>query len=100
MQINNTPTLQIVITSVLLLLYTLIISHIYGLIIGFSPLIYINFLITVGFGLSLGIGVKVICRLCQIFDKKLFFYFGISSGDTCGLFFLGVICNFCSFERF
>lgn len=47
------------------LLITSLLAYLYTLIIQFIPLIYFNFLITVGFGITLGVLVRLLTKLTQ-----------------------------------
>lgn len=53
------------------ILLSYLVSFFYGMFIALSPLMYINFLITTAFGLSLGYGVRIISKLFKIQDKKV-----------------------------
>lgn len=47
------------------LLVTSLLGYLYTLIVLFVPLIYLNFLVTVGFGIALGILVRLLTKLTQ-----------------------------------
>ncbi len=70
--------------------WAFIISYIYGVIIAVSPLVYFNFFITVGFGLTLGYGVRIISKLSSIIDKKTSTKISLASGAL-GIYFSWVV---------
>lgn len=51
-------------------IWSLFIGFIYGIIIAFSPLVYLNIFICLGFGLALGYGTRFLSRLAKLIDKN------------------------------
>ena len=58
---------------------TLIVGFLYGIVIAVSPLVYINYFITLAFGLILGYGVRMISKLFKILNRKVIIGFSAAA---------------------
>lgn len=61
------------------ILLSYFVSFVYGMFIALSPLLYINFLITTAFGLTIGYGVRIISKLFKILDRKVIISLSIAT---------------------
>lgn len=68
------------------IVFAFCIAFFYGVIIAISPLIYINFFVTVGFGFILGLGVRFATRLFKVTHKPTAMSMAATSGIL-GLYF-------------
>ena len=62
--------LKDVLGILLSIIWTFSISYFYGLIVAISPLVYINIFITIGFGMFIGVGLKMLFKIFLITNKK------------------------------
>lgn len=62
------------------IIWTFLVSYIYGVVIAVSPLVYFNFFITLGFGMALGYGVRIISKLTSITSKSMSVKISFTSG--------------------
>lgn len=60
---ENINPLGLVFTYVVGIAITSLLAYLYNLIVQFSPIIYVNLLVTIGFGLTLGFLVRMLTRL-------------------------------------
>ncbi len=86
-QPNKTKPLIAITLSVI---FTFLISFLYGIIIAFSPLVYINFFITVGFGIVIGYVIRIFMKIFTVIDKSIALYTSVICGIL-GLYFSWVV---------
>lgn len=67
----KTSSVNIVLALTFCLIFCFGLSLVYGIIIAVSPLVYINFFITVAFGLGLGYAVKIFSKLFKIVSSSI-----------------------------
>lgn len=65
------PPLNVILFLVFGFLFTALVSFLYGVFIGVSPLVYFNVFVTVIFGLALAYGIKIIAKLFKVFKKRV-----------------------------
>lgn len=75
----------LLLSLIFLLLWVLFFSYTYGVFIAFSPLIYINLFICIGFGMALSLGVKVATSLFSVVKKKTILILSVLLG-TLGVY--------------
>ena len=88
------PPLNLILFLVFGLLFTALVSFLYGVFIGVSPLVYLNVFVTVIFGLTLAYGIKIMAKLFKVFKKKVV----ITSALVFG--FLGVYLSWVAYLLF
>lgn len=71
---------------VLTIVWAYFFAFVYGVLIGLSPLVYINFFITCGFAIVLAVGVRIISRLIKNTTAKINLLMGVAVGFF-GLYF-------------
>ena len=67
---GHLPLFNLILYGVGSLLFTIVLSFLYGVFIAVSPLVYLNVFVTGIFGLSMAYGFKIISRLFKVFKKK------------------------------
>lgn len=72
------------------IIWTFSVSSIYGVVIAVSPLVYFNFFITLGFGMALGYGVRIISKLTSITSKSMSIKISFACGIL-GIYFSWVV---------
>lgn len=68
--IENPSKFNIVTFIGAMLLWTLLFSYLYGIIIAVCPVIYLNVIISIGFAMLIGIGVKLASKVFRMHHKK------------------------------
>lgn len=76
------------------IIWTFLVSYFYGLFIAISPVVYINYFITIIFGMFIGVGMKMLFKLFLVTNKKT----AIISAVCCGL--LGVYFSWVAYILF
>ncbi len=73
----NTPLVNKVICLFAGLLMVLLLAMLHGIVSALNPIIYLAVVITIGFGLLMGIFYRVISKIAKIRDQAFVFYSGV-----------------------